>query len=73
VLFLTTDGDDSLREEHAAATSCVVRQTSAEELVDMVRRTHAAPKTGVREMPERRLGEWPSEELLPRKRVLTAR
>jgi two-component system response regulator NreC len=73
VLFLTTDGGDVLGEARADATSCVVRQTSAEELVEMVRRTHAAPKAGVREMPERRLGEWPSEELLPRKRVLTAR
>ena len=74
VLFLTTqEGDDLLREARGDATSCVVRQTSAEELVDMVRRTHAAQKTVVREMPERRGVEWPLEELLPRKRVLTAR
>jgi len=74
VLFLTTqEGDDLLREARGDATSCVVRQTSAEELVGMVRRTHAAHKTVVREMPERRGLEWPLEELLPRKRVLTAR
>jgi DNA-binding NarL/FixJ family response regulator len=74
VLLLTThEGDDPLREARADATSCVARQTSAEELVDMVRRTHATQKTVVQEMRERRLAEWPSEELLPRKRVLTAR
>ena len=71
VLFLTThEGDNPLREARGDATSCVVRQTSAEELVEMVRRTHAAQKTVER---EKRGVEWPSEELLPRKRVLTAR
>ncbi len=50
----------------------MVRQTSAEELVEMVRRTHCSAED-VREMPERRRAEWPSEELLPRKRVLTTR
>ncbi len=67
VLFLTTQEDDDLLR--ADAGSCVVRQTSAEELVEMVRRTHAAPRTVL----ERREAEWPSEEFLPRKRVLTAR
>jgi DNA-binding NarL/FixJ family response regulator len=38
----------------------------------MVRRTHAQ-KDAVREVLERRQGEWPAEELLPRKRVLTTR
>jgi two-component system, NarL family, response regulator NreC len=71
VLFLTAhEGDDLLREARAGASSCVVRQTSAEELVQMVRRTHGAPKLGVM---ERRREEWPSEELLPRRRVLTTR
>jgi two-component system, NarL family, response regulator NreC len=66
VLFLTTQEDDDLL---ADAGSCVVRQTSAEELVEMVRRTHIAPRAVL----ERRAAEWPSEDLLPRKRVLTAR
>ncbi len=45
VLFLTThEDDDLLREARADVTSCVVRQTSAEELVEMVRRTHCTPK-----------------------------
>jgi len=73
VLFLTThEGDDLLPEARADASSCVVRQTSAEELVQMVRRTHGTPKV-VREVLERRREEWPSEELLPRRRVLTTR
>jgi two-component system, NarL family, response regulator NreC len=73
VLFLTThnSGDDR-QESQAEGTSCAVRQTSAEELVEMVRRTHAGP-TAVGEIPERRRGEWLPQELLPRKRVLTAR
>lgn len=74
VLFLTThEGDDVVREARRHVTSCAVRQTSAEELVEMVRKTHAAQKMLTRNMPERRRGEWPSEELLPRKRVLTSR
>lgn len=71
VLFLATyEGDELLREARGDGSSCVVRQTSAEELVEMVRRTHAARKTVVGDIAERR---WPSEEMLPRKRVLTAR
>jgi DNA-binding NarL/FixJ family response regulator len=72
VLFLTTEKGD-LQKSQADGTSCAVLQTSAEELVEMVRRTHAGAETGVREMPERRRGEWLPQELLPRKRVLTAR
>ena len=49
VLFLTThEGDDLLRRRARRWTSCVVRQTSAEELVEMVRKTHAARKMGAR-------------------------
>jgi DNA-binding NarL/FixJ family response regulator len=72
VLFLAThEGDEPLRAG-AEGTDCVMRQTSAEELVEMVRRTHAAQPTPVQEISERRQG-WPPEELLPRTRVLTAR
>jgi two-component system response regulator NreC len=71
VLFLTTgEGDDGLREAHGDGFSFAVRQTSAEELVEMVRRTHATRRTVFGDMPERR---WPAEEILPRQRVLTAR
>jgi DNA-binding NarL/FixJ family response regulator len=70
VLFLNMHrGEDLLPE---ARTDAVVRQTSAEELVEMVRRTHAAQRM-LLGAPERRAAEWPAEELLPRKRVLTAR
>jgi two-component system response regulator NreC len=73
VLFLTAH-EDGVREEPADAIRCVVRQTSAEELVEMVRRTHAAQKKMVvRDRTERSLGEWGSDGLAPRKRVLTAR
>jgi len=72
VLFLTAHGSDLSAEESSSdGTSCAVRQTSSEELVEMVRRTHAAQVDGVREIGERRRGEW--HELLPRKRVLTTR
>ena len=74
VLFLTThEVEDTPQESQADGTSCAVRQTSAEELVEMVRRTHAGQEIGVRVMSERRRGEWLPQELLPRKRVLTAR
>jgi DNA-binding NarL/FixJ family response regulator len=73
VLFLTTQEADAPREELADRTSCVARQTSAEELVEMVRRTHASRKTGSVEMTGRTRADWVPEELLPRKRVLTAR
>jgi DNA-binding NarL/FixJ family response regulator len=74
VLFLAAHEDDGTpREERADATRCVVRQTSAEELVEMVRRTHAAQRTAPRDVTERRRGEWGSDGLAPRKRVLTAR
>jgi len=70
VLFLSMrKGDDLLPQ---VRTDAMVRQTSAEELVEMVRRTHAAQRM-VLGMPERRGAEWPAEVLLPRKRVLTAR
>jgi len=73
VLFLSMhEGDDVLPETRTDPTSCVVRHTSAEELVEMVRRTHAAQRM-VLGAPERRGAEWPSENLFPRKRVLTAR
>jgi DNA-binding NarL/FixJ family response regulator len=75
VLFLTTNEDDEVpRDEPADAIRCVVRQTSAEELVEMVRRTHAAQKKmAVRDATEGHRGEWGSDGLVPRKRVLTAR
>jgi two-component system response regulator NreC len=72
VLFLTSrEGDDPLREAGTDGGSCVVRQTSAEELVEMVRRTHGTGNF-LGEIPERRRAGWPAE-VMPRQRVLTAR
>lgn len=72
VLFLTSR-ESAAVESRADATSCAVRQTSAEELVEMVRRTHSGGLSPMRAMPERRTGEWLPQELLPRRRVLTSR
>jgi len=72
VLFLTMqEGYESLQEPLADGASCAVRQTSAEELVEMVRNACDGERSILRTMPPRR--EWPEEELLPRKRVLTSR
>jgi DNA-binding NarL/FixJ family response regulator len=70
VLFLTThEGGDRLRAE---ASSCAVRQTSAEELVEMVRRADSMDRVAVREIAQSVEEELPIEDL-PRKRGLTAR
>ena len=74
VLFLAAHQEnEDQQESQANGTRYAVRQTSAEELVEMVRRTHAGQEAGVREMQERRRGEWLPQELYPRKRVLTGR
>jgi two-component system response regulator NreC len=71
VLFLTAhNGDDAAPSD---TNSFAVRHTSAEELVEMVRRTHTSQRMVLGDIPERRRGVWPSEDLLPRKRVLTSR
>jgi DNA-binding NarL/FixJ family response regulator len=72
VLFLTSHESDRDASQSEGA-SCAVRQTSAEELVEMVRRTHAGGLGPLSTMPERRMGAWLPQELLPRKRVLTGR
>jgi DNA-binding NarL/FixJ family response regulator len=73
VLFLAMhEGEGAPQEARVDGTSCTARQTSAEELAEMVRAAHVGG-TAVREMPRTDRREWPTEELLPRKRVLTAR
>jgi len=66
VLFLTHEGEHP-RRAHGDASPYAVRHTSAEELVEMVRRTAADRRSAGREI------EWPEKESLPRNRVLTAR
>lgn len=67
------EGEDPLREVRGDATQYAARQTSAEELVEMVRMTHDGSRAVVREMPRKGPGEWATGEQLPRKRVLTTR
>jgi DNA-binding NarL/FixJ family response regulator len=50
-----------------APAGCAIRQTSAEELAEMVRQTVAD-----RDM-NAQVAEWPVEEAVPRRRILTAR
>ena len=71
VLFLSmhAEEDSAMRELADRKVGCAVRQTSAEELVQMVRTSHYDGWGSVREMPQQGVGE----ALLPRKRVLTAR
>lgn len=66
VLFLTHEGEHP-RRANGDASPYAVRHTSAEELVEMVRRT-AADRISVG-----RGIEWPEKQSLPRNRVLTAR
>jgi two-component system, NarL family, response regulator NreC len=74
VLFLTAhDGGEPRLAETA---SYAVRQTSADELVEMVRKTAGSDPTASRDgrqMEDRRGDDWRSEELASRKRILTAR
>ena len=72
VLFLSMHEGGRLPGQ-MEGTSCAVRETSAEELVEMVRSTRCGERAAIREMPRRGQGEWPAEEQLPRKRVLTGR
>jgi two-component system response regulator NreC len=71
VLFLAMHEGEQPARDALDGTSYAVRQTSAEELVEMVRMAHTG--TVVREIPRADRREWPVAELLPRKRVLTAR
>jgi len=74
VLFLTMyqRQEDLQRAEMLQEISCAVRQTSAEQLVGMVRRVHQGERVPVRmEPPEADLAA--AEDTRPKRRVLTAR
>ena len=74
ILFLTDDESDGISTDGSEnASQHAIRRTSAEELVAMVKRTAAAEVSLRRDMRRRPLAEWPTEELLPRQRVLTVR
>jgi two-component system response regulator NreC len=74
VLFLTASEGDQASWDALYGTSCAVRHTSAEELLEMVRTAHGR---AVRDMqlniPKNDRRNWPVPEILPRQRVLTAR
>ena len=76
VLFLTSSEGNQASWDALYGTSCAVRHTSAEELVEMVRMAHGGREL-VREMqlniPRNDRRRWPVPEILPRQRVLTAR
>jgi len=73
VLFLTMpeDGPEP-REGRLDEASCAVRETSAQELVEAIRRIHS-PRNVVREMSRKGRGPWPAEQQPSRNRALTSR
>jgi two-component system, NarL family, response regulator NreC len=72
VFFLTQQNGETEREGQSVPKGFPRRETSAEELVEMVRKT-VAPETVTRDVRAREVAEFPLEEVAPRKRVLTAR
>jgi two-component system, NarL family, response regulator NreC len=72
VLFLTMQEDEpKVRDGRMHGASCAGRQTSAQELVEAVRKIHAS-RSVVGEIPQAR-SPWLAEEVLPRTRSLTSR
>ncbi|MGA2856875.1 MAG: response regulator transcription factor [Candidatus Sulfotelmatobacter sp.] len=72
VVFLTAREDDgAVPPSPAEGTNSAPRQTSAQELVEMIRRASSREKAIVREMPRTGLDSPPLPE--PPRRVLTAR
>jgi two-component system, NarL family, response regulator NreC len=73
VLFLTMHEDGpSFEQERTDSASCAVQRTSAEELVEAVRRMHSAQSLTPGPARHDR-GDWREEGLPPRARSLTAR
>lgn len=73
VLLLAMHEDGlGLREGRAGGTNCTVRETSAQELVEAIRKIYS-PRNVVREMPRRGRGQWAGEERRSRNRTLTSR
>lgn len=70
VLFLIGRGDDL---EHGDGSRRLARPTSAEELIEVVKRMVSIDKAVVREMPRRVREDWPAGKLRLKKRGLTPR
>ncbi len=73
VLFLALDDGDDLHGHALGRASYAVRQTSAAELVGMVRQAATPQGTFAAEMRPSDLAEVPIDELLPKQRILTTR
>ena len=71
ILFLGVEENEGLRDVRSETAGCVVRETSAKELVEMVR---SASPDGSPEMFSKADGSRrPTEGLFPKKRSLTSR
>ena len=70
VLFLTNQDEES-RGEDLNDAAYAVRRTSAEELVEMVRKTAAVELAMSKESQTNDVAEWPSEPLPPRRDLTT--
>lgn len=70
VLFLTSEEQGESRRRGACDATYAVRRTSADELVQIVRKTAGV---SVAEKQPNQLGERRVEELIPRHRILTSR
>jgi two-component system response regulator NreC len=73
VLFLIGEREHDRHWQPPADAEFAERRTSAEELVEMVRKTAMPQSLADPAAPAPLRAEWPIEDLLPRRRVLTAR
>lgn len=71
VLFLSMEEDGKIQNSQGD-TSCVVRHTSAQELLEKVLQIESAPGA-IRELPRKRHADWPEVEASPPPRGLTLR
>jgi two-component system response regulator NreC len=73
VLFLIGEREHDRHWQPPADAEFAERRTSAEELVEMVRKTAASLNLTDPPMPSPVHAEWHMQDLLPRRRVLTSR
>jgi DNA-binding NarL/FixJ family response regulator len=73
VLFLIGERENDRHWQPPADAEFAERRTSAEELVEMVRKTATPQSITEPFMSSPDIAAWPIEDLLPRRRVLTSR
>jgi two-component system, NarL family, response regulator NreC len=73
VLFLIGEREHDRHWQPHVDAEFAERRTSAEELVEMVRKTAAPQNIADASNYRTEVAEWPIDDLLPRRRVLTAR